>query len=541
MLPVSKCVLVCKKQASELYSATSVVTKLPRCDPNSNMSTTTNNRIKRPPVVTVMGHIDHGKSTLLDYIRKTKIVDGEAGGITQHLSAYEVEHTDSQGEKRLITFLDTPGHEAFQHLRSRGSSVADLAILIVAADDGVKPQTLEALKAIDEAGIPYLVAISKIDKNNADIEKTKLSLVEHGIYIEGMGGSISYSLIDSKSGKGIPELLDLLLLATDLEELSGDPTIPAVGTVIESHCDAKRGITATLLLKDGSFEVGEYVVAGQAYAPLRIVEDFLGNKIRSARFSSPVTVVGFSENPPVGEPFKTVRTKKEAIEIAHIVQLASAQNKEVAHGNDEDGSKFNLPVIIKSDVVGSLEAIKHELRKHEDERTVIQVIHEGVGKIAEGDIKYASGDKNTIIIGFNVGTDGAARELAERTGVEISEFSIIYDLTDWIQGAIEARRPKVRREEILGTGKILKSFSFTKKAQTVGCRVETGEFTVKDRIILKHGDEEIGRGHIVSMKSGKSDTSKVGANNDCGLQIEVPLESEPVYNDSITAFKVTIS
>ena len=290
------------------------------------MTQISENSIKRSPVVTVMGHIDHGKSTLLDYIRKTKIVDSEAGGITQHLSAYEVEHTDTEGNMRRVTFLDTPGHEAFQHLRRRGSSVADFAILVVAADDGVKPQTLEALKAINTANIPYLVAISKIDKNNADIEKTKMSLVEHGIYLEGMGGSISYALIDSKSGKGI-RILDLLILATDLEDLTGDPTLPATGTVIESHCDSKRGVSATLLIKDGTLETGAYVVAGQAYAPLRIVEDFLGNTIKQASFSTPILVVGFSENPPVGELFTTVATKKEAIEITHKVRLASGQKK----------------------------------------------------------------------------------------------------------------------------------------------------------------------------------------------------------------------
>lgn len=502
------------------------------------MTANANNRIKRPPVVTVMGHIDHGKSTLLDYIRKTKVAEGEAGGITQHLSAYEVEHTNSAGEKRLITFLDTPGHEAFQHLRSRGSSVADLAILVVAADDGVKPQTMQALKAIEEADIPYLVAISKIDKNNADIEKTKSSLVEHGIYLEGMGGSISYSLIDSKSGTGIPELLDLLLLATDMEELSGDPTLPATGTVIESRCDPKRGISATLLIKDGSLKTGAYVVAGQAYAPLRIVENFLGNKITEATFSTPIMVVGFSENPPVGATFITVPTKKEAIEVAHVVQLASVSNKAPTPEVEMGEEQYNVPVIIKCDVVGSLDAIKHELYKHEDENTSINIIHEGVGKIAEGDIKYAS-DKDTIIIGFNVGADNAAQELAERIGVEIMHFSIIYELTDWIQGAIKARRPKIRREKVLGTAKILKSFSFNKKAQTVGCRVETGELSVKDRIIVKKGDEELGRGRIVSMKSGKTDTSRVSENNDCGLQMEVALENEPAYNDTIVAFTVT--
>jgi translation initiation factor IF-2 len=501
------------------------------------MTKNPNNSIVRPPVVTVMGHIDHGKSTLLDYIRKTKVTEGEAGGITQHLSAYEVEHVTTSGEKRLITFLDTPGHEAFQHLRSRGSSVADLAILVVAADDGVKPQTLQALKAIEEAHIPYLVAISKIDKSNANIEATKRSLVEHGIYIEGMGGSISYALIDSKSGKGIPELLDLLLLSADMEELTGDTTIPAEGTVIESHCDQKRGISATLLIKNGTLKSGQYVVAGTAYAPLRIIEDFLGKKIDTATFSAPIMIVGFSENPPVGATFSIVANKKEAIEKVHAHALLMKANTVTEVSSWDNDTKYSLPVVIKSDVVGSLEAIKHELNKYNDERTQIHVIYEGVGTIAEGDIKYASGNKDTIIIGFNVTADGAAQELAERIGVEIKKFSIIYELSDWLQSAIVNRRPKVRREKILGKATVLKSFSFTKKAQTIGCRVESGELTAKDRIIIQRGDMELGRGRIVSMKSGKSDTSLITSGNDCGLQIEVHLEDEPKYNDTLVAFE----
>ncbi len=497
-----------------------------------------NSRIQRPPVVTVMGHIDHGKSTLLDYIRKTKVVESEAGGITQHLSAYEVEHTDSAGEKRLITFLDTPGHEAFQHLRSRGSSVADIAILIVAADDGVKPQTLEALKAIEESNIPYLVAISKIDKSNADIEKTKMSLVENGIYLEGMGGSISYTPIDSKSGKGISELLDLLLLATDMEELTGNPNVPATGTVIESHCDPKRGISATLIIKDGALKTGEYVVAGTAYTPLRIVENFLGKKIKEATFSSPINVVGFSENPPVGSKFATVPGKKNAIELTKENAKDLAKQK-VQMTIDEDDPRFYLPVIIKSDVVGSIDAIKHELKKFEDEKTVIQVIHEGVGSIAEGDIKYASGNKDTIIIGFNVTEDAPAKEMAERMGVEIAKFSIIYELTDWIKGAIEKRRPKVRTEKELGIAKILKTFSYTKKTQTIGCRVMSGELTKNDKVKILRGEEELGRGKIISIKSGMSEADHATEGNEYGIQTEAFLETEPKYEDKIISFIVT--
>lgn len=486
-----------------------------------------------------MGHIDHGKSTLLDYIRKSKVAESEAGGITQRLSAYEVEHTDTEGNVRLITFLDTPGHEAFQHLRSRGSNVADLAILVVAADDGVKPQTLEALRAITDAGIPFLVAISKIDKSNADIEKTKYSLVEHGIYLEGMGGDIPYTPIDSKSGKGIPELLDLLLLSADMQELTGDPTRKATGSVIESHCDPKRGISAVLIIKNGKLKSGEYVVAGGAYAPLRILENFLGKSIKEAQFSAPVVVTGFSDIPPVGAPFTVVPNKKTALEKVKEykeMHVVSANNDTSEAHN---GDCFVLPVIVKSDVVGSVDAIKHELKKHANERTRIQIIHEGVGAIAEGDVKYASGNKQAVVIGFNVGVDKAAQELAERMGVEIATFAIIYDLTDWISGAIESRRPKVRGEKELGRAQILKSFSFTKKIQTIGCRVQAGELSAKDTIILKRGEEELGRGKILSIKSGASDVSRIGEGNDCGLQMEVTLSEEPKYNDTIVAYTIT--
>ncbi|OYV27956.1 MAG: translation initiation factor IF-2, partial [Parcubacteria group bacterium 20-58-5] len=284
-------------------------------------------RTTRPPVIAVMGHIDHGKSSLLDYIRKANIVAGEAGGITQHVAAYIAEHNG-----RLVTFLDTPGHEAFKALRARGAAAADIAILVVAADEGVMPQTLDALAAITDAGIPYLIAITKIDKNNADIAHTKNSLVEHGIYIEGLGGDIAYAPISSKTGEGIPELLDLVLLASDLAELTADTSASATGFVLESTQDPKRGASATLIIKDGTLATGGFVVAGDAYAPVRFIEDFRGARIPHAGPSEPVHISGFSKLPAAGSLFSVAKSKKEAEALAeeNAKALAAAPERTAA-------------------------------------------------------------------------------------------------------------------------------------------------------------------------------------------------------------------
>lgn len=499
------------------------------------MQASSHSLIARPPVVTVMGHIDHGKSTLLDYIRKSAVTETEAGGITQHLSAYEVEHTTPSGEIRRITFLDTPGHEAFQHLRSRGSSTADLAILVVAADDGVKPQTLEALKAIEEAKIPYLVALTKIDKENVNIERAKASCLEHGIYLEGLGGTVPYVPISSKTGEGIPALLDILLLAADLEELTGDPSAPASGLVIESHCDPKRGISSALIVKDGTVQKGEYIVAGPAMAPVRILEDFRGKTIARATFSSPVMVVGFSDIPPVGAHFVTVPDKKTA-------QAAVKESLQQAHallhvdGPAAEHGRFQIPVVIKTDVVGSLEAIVHELRKFEDEKTEVRVVREGVGAVTEGDIQCASGNTKTLVIGFNVGADSAALDLAERMGIEIASFGIIYEISDWFAAAIAARRPTTKGKVVHAKVQVLKCFSYAKKAQTIGCRVLSGTLSVKDRVQFAPSDGDIHYGHVVSLRSGKTEVPKVEAGNDCGAQIEIDLPYELAHGHDLEAF-----
>jgi translation initiation factor IF-2 len=269
------------------------------------MQKDTTTKIERPPVVAVMGHIDHGKSTLLDYIRKTNIVETEAGGITQRISAYEVVHKTKEGQEKKITFLDTPGHEAFGAMRARGAKVADIAILVVAADDGVKPQTVDALKTILKAEIPYIVAINKIDKEGANVDRTKVSLAENEIYVEGYGGTISSVPISAKTGEGVSDLLDTVVLAAELEELTGDPSVNAEGVIIEANLDKKKGISATLVVKNGTLKSGQFVVAGSALSPVRLLENYAGKSIPEATFSSPVRIIGWNELPDVGSIFAT--------------------------------------------------------------------------------------------------------------------------------------------------------------------------------------------------------------------------------------------
>ena len=428
-----------------------------------NKKTTTPNVVKRPPVVVVMGHIDHGKSTLLDTIRKSNIVDGEAGGITQHLSAYVVPHKTSEGAEETITFLDTPGHEAFQKMRLRGADVADVAILMVSAEDGVKPQTLEALESIKAADIPYVVAINKIDKPGADIQRTKNTLIEHEIYIEGMGGDVPWAAISAKKGEGIDELLDLVVLAADLAELQGDTNALATGKVIEAKIDPKRGNTATLIVTNGTLESGQCVVSGDTYSPVRIMEDFQGKTVREAGLSTPVRIVGFTDIPEVGAEFYTVANKKEA-ESA----IATAEHHEHKVVTKVDTSLPVVPLLIKADVLGTIEAIQHELDKFESDRITVKVIDTGVGDINVNDVQNVSATKDAIIVGFNVKVERPAQDLADRLEVEIDTFSIIYELSEWLNTALKDRTPKKEERVETGKAKILKHFSVQKNLHVMG-------------------------------------------------------------------------
>lgn len=506
----------------------------------------------RPPIVAIVGHIDHGKSTLLDYIRTTNVAEGEAGGITQHLSAYEAEHTNQSGTHR-ITFLDTPGHAAFAAMRSRGLEVADVAILVVSSEEGVKPQTLEALKLIDSVKIPYIVAFTKIDKPGANLERAKHSLLEHNIFLEGLGGEVPWVAVSGKTGEGIPELLDLILLAGELEGLDVDALRPGEGHVIEAHVDQKRGSTATLMVENGTVKSGEYVVSGESFAPVRIMENFAGKKIKEGLPGTPVTIVGFSTLPVVGATWKTVESKKEAEQDAQDSRLRASSLVrsrplgQVQHSltgteafGDEENIKMILPLVIMTDVAGTGEAVMHELEKlPKDERLEVRVVRRGVGTISESDARTAgAGAVPGIIVGFNVKVEREAQTLAERLGVEVKVFEVIYKLTDYLTGEIEKRRPRVRTEVRAGAAKILKVFSFAKGRVVLGGRVEEGALSQGAEVKVMRRDLEIARGSIVSLQTQKRDVKEVEAGAEFGAMIK--LGSEPAPGDMLESFTVEL-
>lgn len=487
-----------------------------------------------------MGHIDHGKSTLLDYIRKTKIVDKEAGGITQHVSAYETTYKASDKERR-VTFLDTPGHEAFQTLRSRGAKVADVAILVVSAEDGVKPQTKEAIARIKEQDIPFVVAINKIDKPNANVERVKVNLAENEIYVEGFGGTVSAVPVSAKTGEGIDDLLDVVFLATDLQELKGDLSAPATGIVIESKLDPRQGISATLIVKDGTVEVGQFVVAGGSMATVRNMMNDLEGKLKTASFSTPITIVGWSELVPAGATFNTFDDKNEAIEFASNFKIKAKADATAAQNNagatvvaPQEIEATSLPIIIKADTLGSLEAINYEIAKLGNERIKPKIIFQGVGAIGEGDVKTATVGKKAVILGFNTKADNASTVLAERDGVSIEIFSIIYKLTERVEELLKEQTPKMMVDEISGSAKVLRTFSRQRDKQILGGRVEDGFLAVGNAVKIIRREAEIGTGRIKGMQQQKKDADEVKEGNEFGALIESKFEI--VAGDILRAF-----
>ena len=435
---------------------------------------TQKNILERPPVVVVMGHIDHGKSTLLDYIRKTNIVDREAGGITQHISAYEVIHKDENGKACKITFIDTPGHEAFSKMRERGAKIADIAILIVSAEDSVKPQTIEAYKTILDNKIPFIVAINKIDKPGANIEKVKIDLAENEIYLENFGGKVPFAEISAKVGTGVDNLLSLILILAEMENFTGNVSETASGFVVETNLDPKRGIEATLVIKNGLLKKGMTIVVDEALCSTRMIENFLGKPINEASFSAPIHLIGFDKIPTIGAEFKSFEKKREAEEFAENYKN---NKKSVNNTSTNETNKKIIPIILKADVWGSIEAIEKEIEKIKSESALFKVVQKGVGPISESDIKAAADE--AIVIGFNVKGDKSAIELAEKRGVVISFFDIIYKMTEWLVEEMEKRRPKIETTEITGRAKILKTFSRTKERQIVGGKVLEGHINLE--------------------------------------------------------------
>lgn len=485
-------------------------------------------KIQRPPVVAIMGHVDHGKSSLLDYIRKSNIVAGEAGGITQHISAYEVTVPDGDGNQKRITFIDTPGHAAFSHMRQRGATIADIAILIVSGEEGVKAQTKEAIKTIVENKVPFIVAITKIDKPNANVDKVKMELMEQEVFVEGFGGSVPCIPISSKSGDGIPELLETILLLADLEGFNGKPDVPAEGFVVEANMDEKRGISAMVIIKDGSLKQGDFVVVEDAYTTTRLIEDFMGNSLTSASFSTPIRLTGFSKLPSVGSLFTTAKTKKEAEEgaLANKQHLSIQTNTGRDIPENTDGIAI-IPIIVKSDVYGTAEAIEDEIMKIEVPDVYFKVIKKGVGAISESDIQLGVADRKTIIIGFHVDMDARARDINETEHITVEIFTIIYKLTEWLHSVALERKPMKEIEQITSTAKILKHFSSQKNTHLIGARVTTGAITKGNVFKIVRAGEIIGQGKVVELQQGKSPTDKVEIDAEFGTQIESSTIPEP--------------
>ncbi len=479
------------------------------------------NIVKRPPVVSVMGHVDHGKSSILDYIRKSNVVAREAGGITQHISAYEVEK-EYEGQKRKISFLDTPGHEAFKEIRKRGANAADIAILVVAANDGVKQQTLDALSAIKEANIPFVVAINKIDLPEANVQKVQSELIENEVYLEGLGGDVPYALVSAKTGEGIDNLLDTILLLADLQELTADVDKEAEGIVIESKKDKKRGISATLIIKSGTLRAGEFVVAEDSYSPVRIFEDFMGRPIKEATVSAPVQIVGFNNLPAVGVMFKAVKSKKEAEELAEKAAQEKERIEKAMQIDRKD--KFAVPVVVCADTAGSKDAILYELAKLENEKAYFKVLSANIGDISKDDVELAlsSGAK---VYGFNVKVDKAARELARQRSVDIAEFKIIYELSDDAKKYIEDSAPKIKVEEEIGKASVLKIFKENKDRYILGGEVKEGKIKLGAKLKVLRRGAELGYAELLSLQSNKQDKQEVYSPDMYGAELksQVPI------------------
>jgi translation initiation factor IF-2 len=477
----------------------------------------------RPPVVVVMGHVDHGKTTLLDTIRKTNVAAREKGGITQHIGASMVKTKDG----RLITFLDTPGHEAFTSLRARGAQVTDVAILVVAADDGVMPQTIEAINHAKAFNVPIVVAVNKIDKPGADPSRVRRELSEVGIIPEEWGGDTVFVDVSAKTGQGVDELLDMVMLVADMLELKANPDKKAKGTIIESRLDKQKGPVATVLVTEGTLKVGDIFVAGATYGRVRAMMDSYGNKVKQATPSMAVEIIGFEEVPEAGDVLKVVDSEKQAKELAQIRKTAKEQekNKELGISLDDifkkikEGEVKELKLIVKADAVGSLEAIKKSLSDIKTSEVSIKVIHEGVGSITEGDVMLAKAAK-AIILGFNVRPDAKAKEAAEREKVDIRVYGIIYELLDDVKKAISGMLSPVKKEITLGLAEVRATFKVKGAGTVAGCYVLEGKIVRNQRARLIRNGVVIYDGKIESLKRFKEDVNEVARGYECGIKLE---------------------
>ena len=479
----------------------------------------------RPPVVSIMGHVDHGKTSLLDAIRKTKVVSGEAGGITQHIGAYQIERN---GQK--ISFIDTPGHAAFSAMRARGAAATDIAILVVAADDAVMPQTIESINHAKAANVPIIVAINKMDKPGADAAKVRNGLLQHEVFVESMGGEVLDVEVSAMKGTNLDKLLDAILLQAEFLELKADPSRSAEGTVIEAQLDKGRGSVATVLVQTGTLKIGDIVVAGDEWGRVRAIINDKGEQLKEAPPSMPVEVLGMQGTPLAGDRFAVVDSESKAREIADYRQRL-AREKQVAKNAGQRGSLEQMmsqmqdsglkefPLLIKGDVQGSVEAIVGSLDKLGTDEVRARIIHSGAGAITESDVSLAAAS-NAAIIGFNVRANKQAREASTRDGVEIRYYNIIYDLVDDVKDAMSGLLPPERRETFLGNAEIREVFNITKVGKVAGCLVTEGEVERGAGVRLIRDDVVIHEGTLKTLKRFKDEVAKVESGQECGMAFE---------------------
>jgi translation initiation factor IF-2 len=479
----------------------------------------------RPPVVTIMGHVDHGKTSLLDAIRAANVVETEAGGITQHIGAYQVEQ-----DGRRITFIDTPGHEAFTAMRARGAQATDIAVLVVAADDGVMPQTVESINHARAAGVPIIVAINKVDKAGADSNRVRTELLQHEIVVESMGGETLEVEVSALKHINLDKLLDAILLQAEVLDLRANPDRSAEGIVVEAQLDRGRGPVATVLVQRGTLHVGDIVVAGAEWGRVRALIDDRGEQIRDAGPSIPVEVLGFQATPAAGDRLGVVESEARAREITEY-RHGLRRDKRVAHAIGARGSleqmmnrlqtagKRLFPILVKGDVQGSVEAIVQAVEKLGTEEVAAQVIHSGVGGITESDVNLAA-TSEAAIIGFNVRANAQARDAAERQGTEIRYYNIIYDLVNDIKAAMSGLLSPERRETFLGNAEILEIFNISKVGKVAGCRVTEGRVERGASVRLIRDNVVIHEGKLSTLKRFKDEVREVPSGQECGMAFE---------------------
>ena len=479
--------------------------------------------VPRAPVVVVMGHVDHGKTSLLDTIRHTSVAAGEAGGITQHIGAYQV-----QVNGKPITFLDTPGHEAFTSMRARGAMITDIAILVVAADDGIMPQTIESINHAKAAEIPIIVAINKIDKENANPDRVLQQLTEHGLVPEDWGGETICCKISAKQKIGIENLLEMVTLTAEMQELKANPNRAAKGTVIEARLDKGRGPVATLLVQNGTLKQGDIIIAGTAVGRIRTMMDYKGGRITEAGPSVPVEIAGLSEAPSAGSPFFAVADERMARELveqrkAEEKAKAAAPVQKVSLENLFDqiqaGERKELALIVKADVQGSVEAVKASLEKLSNDEVNVRVIHGGVGAVNESDVMLAA-SSNAIIVGFNVRPDAAARDAAARQNVDMRMYRVIYDCIDEIEAAMKGMLAPKYREVVLGHAEVRQTYKVSSVGTVAGCYVQDGKIVRACSVRVVRDGIVIHEGALASLKRFKDDAREVAENYECGLTVE---------------------